>query len=444
MNNYDLVVVGGGPGGLMAAKTAAAEGLKVLLLEKKREITQISRACSQIFLTSWVCPDCYIEPVEVVPGPAQSRLVFPGPGFSIDYRGPLKPYRNGVWISPDGHRLDFYQNEIFGYHYDKEIFLEGLLSDALSAGVEVISGCAGTAAENTPTGVRIFARQGESTRTFEARRAIAADGINSRIVESLGLNRQRRVLIPRAKGTYYTLEGVTPDVQEHETAYITIKVPGKQIERIGSFLMTHATGGTKCVSEHYLELAKTPRYSGWFRDAHVVKKTAFSASVRTPLREPVAGNVLVIGDAGAILATMIQGAVACGYLGARATIAELDGKPGYADYTHWWQRAFYFNDPGYFKRMLTHHGILETWTAADMDYVTQFFQGQRVMPTLELAKHPELIRNDNPDLYTRTIRSLDGLMRRLEPFLAMYPEGSEIYPSPDAYLSRWPSTIGNE
>ena len=33
---YDLIVVGGGPAGVMATKTAAEDGLKVLLIERKR------------------------------------------------------------------------------------------------------------------------------------------------------------------------------------------------------------------------------------------------------------------------------------------------------------------------------------------------------------------------------------------------------------------------
>ena len=77
---YDLIVVGGGPGGLIAAKTAAEDGLKVLLIERKRDITKVDRACLQTFYIdklsgSWESEegireaDGYIEPVsvEVVP-----------------------------------------------------------------------------------------------------------------------------------------------------------------------------------------------------------------------------------------------------------------------------------------------------------------------------------------------------------------------------------------
>jgi flavin-dependent dehydrogenase len=74
---YDIIVSGAGPGGLMAAKTAAEAGLKVLLLEQKIDPTRINRSCLQIFYLEWVCPDGYIETVkaEVSQRPG---LSFPG------------------------------------------------------------------------------------------------------------------------------------------------------------------------------------------------------------------------------------------------------------------------------------------------------------------------------------------------------------------------------
>ena len=62
---HDLIVVGGGPGGLVAAKTAAEAGMKVLLIERKKTLPKIDRACLQYFYLRWVCPDGYLEPTSV-------------------------------------------------------------------------------------------------------------------------------------------------------------------------------------------------------------------------------------------------------------------------------------------------------------------------------------------------------------------------------------------
>ena len=45
---YDLVVIGAGPAGLMAARTASRKGLKVLLLEQKNNISQMRRYRNQL------------------------------------------------------------------------------------------------------------------------------------------------------------------------------------------------------------------------------------------------------------------------------------------------------------------------------------------------------------------------------------------------------------
>ena len=42
---YDLIVIGAGPAGLMAARTAARDGLKVVLLEQRKTHGQGNQAC---------------------------------------------------------------------------------------------------------------------------------------------------------------------------------------------------------------------------------------------------------------------------------------------------------------------------------------------------------------------------------------------------------------
>jgi flavin-dependent dehydrogenase len=43
--SFDLIVIGAGPTGLMAAKVAGENGLRVVLIEKKPAIPEMQRAC---------------------------------------------------------------------------------------------------------------------------------------------------------------------------------------------------------------------------------------------------------------------------------------------------------------------------------------------------------------------------------------------------------------
>ncbi len=76
---YDVVIVGAGPAGLMAAKVAGENGLKVALLERKESITDIQRSCATMFAIedeSYFGERMYFNE-------EQKRLVFPVTGFSI-------------------------------------------------------------------------------------------------------------------------------------------------------------------------------------------------------------------------------------------------------------------------------------------------------------------------------------------------------------------------
>lgn len=46
----DLIIIGGGPAGLLAAKTAAEQGLSVTVIEKSKNYDKILRACSMQFI----------------------------------------------------------------------------------------------------------------------------------------------------------------------------------------------------------------------------------------------------------------------------------------------------------------------------------------------------------------------------------------------------------
>lgn len=98
---YDLIVIGGGPAGLVAAKTAAEDGLKVLLVERMSDITATPRTDTCVLHWNYTNPTDYIEPVTIEMGtgmPMQApgkvsvktKFNFLVPGFSVDY-----PLRTG-------------------------------------------------------------------------------------------------------------------------------------------------------------------------------------------------------------------------------------------------------------------------------------------------------------------------------------------------------------
>jgi len=45
---YDVVIVGAGPAGLMAARAAGEHGLKVALIDRKTDIPRIHRSCGGV------------------------------------------------------------------------------------------------------------------------------------------------------------------------------------------------------------------------------------------------------------------------------------------------------------------------------------------------------------------------------------------------------------
>jgi len=433
---YDVIVVGGGPGGLMAAKTAAENGLKVLLVERKKELTRINRACLQILYLKWVSPDGYIEPVNIELSPDKTRLHFPVPGCYVDYSGPLKPYCNAIWISPSGYRVYPFKDELFGFFYDKEHLLADLLASAEKAGAEVITGAVALGAENTTVGVKISVRTKSGEKTLEARRAIAADGLNSRIVDSLGMNQKRQVFVPKAQGVAYVMEGVEPTIPGHETAWLSVNIPGMIGHMTGIGLMPE---DAKWVNKSYQDLMKIPEYASWFRHARVTKRTAFVTTIRTPIREPVAGNVMIISDAAAPIEAWIQGAIACGYQAVKAILKEFNGQKGYPEYIAWWQKAFFFNDPRYFKRIVTYGALNRICSDEEVDYIYKLFQDKRVVPALAIAENPELVKDERPELYQKIKTSLDRMLKKHEPLLATYPPDSAIFKEPNAHLERWHS-----
>jgi digeranylgeranylglycerophospholipid reductase len=170
---YDLVVVGAGPGGSVAAQTAAQAGLSVLLLEKRQEIgspVRCAEGVSHDQLTAFVEPDSRWIAAQV----RRAEITAVASGVARTY-------------SADGGR---------GYILERRVFDRFLAEQAAVAGAEVRVKTAATGLiteDGRVCGVTIeqggfFSATGPIE--VEAQLVIAADGVEAQVGSWAGLEVQ--------------------------------------------------------------------------------------------------------------------------------------------------------------------------------------------------------------------------------------------------------------
>ena len=354
---YDLIVVGAGPAGLMAAKVAGENGLSVALLERKQEIVAVRRSCATMFAIE----DSYYFGERMYFNERQQRLVFPVTGFSLPYAGPHRNFYAWHVYTPEGdHYLkigDYAANRARGaagrlsVTYSKQELLRSLLADAVAAGVEVYRGRNVIRAATIDRQVHVRTAEGES---FCGTFAVAADGINSRLVASLGLNRQR---------TFYgTLHGVSCFMSDlnlphpeaiafpqlfHEPTGCPIMIWIQPSPYADGQFWVYAGGPTCPGLDYRVALDRCMRdspFAQWFAGASIAGVQAHVANMWSPVASPVVDNVRIAGDAGWTTDAECTGSLMCGFKAAHAVSEALREKRCDADgvqrYARWWQQCF--------------------------------------------------------------------------------------------------------
>ena len=174
---FDLIVVGGGPAGLEAAKTAAENGLTVALLERKTHPAKIQRSCAQMFLMNM---DSFYEE-HMYFSKEKKKWVFPVNNFSVNYSGSYREFYACHFISPNAaDRIEIGDYELnqsgsgtAAAVFDKGLLLEGLYEEGKKAGVQFFLERNVTHCSVVSGGVRIQTAEGDR---MEGTFCIAADG----------------------------------------------------------------------------------------------------------------------------------------------------------------------------------------------------------------------------------------------------------------------------
>lgn len=163
---FDVVVVGAGPAGSMAAKTAAERGLNVLLVEKRQEIGTPVRCAEGISKDSL------------------SRFV------EIDKKWIAAEVVGAKIYAPDMTEVvmaeEMAGNEV-GFVLERKIFDRHLARIAAKAGAEVYVKTTALGFERTDNGLRVKLRRLGENWEVETKLLIGADGVESRIGREAGI-----------------------------------------------------------------------------------------------------------------------------------------------------------------------------------------------------------------------------------------------------------------
>jgi digeranylgeranylglycerophospholipid reductase len=165
-NEYDVIVVGGGPAGCMAAYSAAKENVSVLLLEKDREIGSPVRCA------------------EAVGKDGLEKLL----GNGINPRWIAATINRFQFVAPDG-TIIFPQVPMTGYVLHRKLFDFDLGLFAVTAGAQIVTKAYVMnllRSNDRVSGVQV--RINGIDHSIKSKIVIGADGVESRVARWAGID----------------------------------------------------------------------------------------------------------------------------------------------------------------------------------------------------------------------------------------------------------------
>ncbi len=405
---YDVAVVGAGPAGLMAAKTAAQSGLKVIVVEKRRDVSQITRACCE----QWIMDEDFEGETIRIDG---GRVEFIRNRFSVDYDGPLHPVTDKYFYSPSGNRIHFANedNSPIVVKFDKGRLLQILWEQCEQERVAFMPGTVVYGARDGDDGVTLSVTQDGTHSTVTARKIVIADGVNAGLADKMGLNAERSFF-----GTglciIYHLEGIGDFEPSALKTYFGRSYMGMAPLLIGPSMAQDGAGylvvtGNKKMPPEQLFATVTQKgaLSPQLKNARIVKKVGCTVKAYSSMRNPCRGNVLVIGDAAAYVEVEVQGGLMCGFRAGNAVAQELNGYDGFEEYTSWWSESFEFNS-NEALRVAQGFVLVPTYTDEEIDYLFSLIQDEVLEGTYNQYKSPRLM--------------WDAILKHSERIAAEYPD----------------------
>ena len=290
-DHYDVLIIGGGPGGAMAGKAVAEAGLSCCIIEKRPAIG---------------------TPVRCAEGVGQEIYDF----IDLDPKWVSAKIQGAELVAPNGQVIklssEMAGNEV-GYVLDRKMFDRELIWRAANAGCEIYVKTRAVDAiieKGVVKGARI--EYGGEIRNITAKIVIAADGVESKFARWCGVD----TTVPMAEletcvqylmtdidiepgvNVFYLGNEVAPE------GYVWIFAKGDRTANVGIGI-----SGKKCRDgnrpKDYLDRFIQEK----FPDGKIIELIVGGVSACRPLKSTVSDGLMIVGDAARVSDPLTGGGI---------------------------------------------------------------------------------------------------------------------------------------
>ncbi|MFH0986416.1 MAG: NAD(P)/FAD-dependent oxidoreductase, partial [Candidatus Micrarchaeota archaeon] len=292
---WDVIIVGAGPGGSIAARECAKRGLKTLVIEKRQEIGAPVR-CGEGLGEVWM---------------KKSNLEYDPSWCLFESHGALL-------VSPSGKEIEI-RTKNKGYVIERKRFEKKLAQQAILAGAKyIIKSEVFDVLKEKDYVIGVKARTPEGDFDFKAKLVIAADGVDSKTARFAGIN----TMVSTAdvdSGYEYEMEGlkvpkgkqdlihlyVGNEVAPRGYVWIFMKSPTLANVGIG---ITGTSGAKGKTAKYYLDkfIASRPDI---FKDASMTEIKGGNCPVGRPMEKMGYNGLALVGDAGRMVNAIHGGGI---------------------------------------------------------------------------------------------------------------------------------------
>lgn len=274
MESYDIIVVGAGPAGLLAARKASEKGAHVLLLEREKALGK--KVCAEAISDTSLKDSELDSRSFIVNEIVGARVYAPDEGKSVKILGES--------IGEHG-----------GYVLDKRMYLEALADAARNAGVDLRLGTNVVDVQRNEGSVNTIVKENGGTQTLSSKILIGCDGFGS-VVARKFFNTSQMTFISCIQ---YTLEGCKIEDEDllgfylgNDVAprgYLWVFPKGKGIANVG--LGVRGTQA-KAYLDKFLK-----KHVDWFENSKTLSVGAAPVVVSGQLDKVVSDNIMICGEA---------------------------------------------------------------------------------------------------------------------------------------------------